>query len=349
MLDVVERWGQNVSGVDDNEKERLEMRFTTAVAMASAALLMGCGAIRSSKSLRDISGVQRHEAELLISFPIEGRFGAPVEPSGLTFHEGFLYTVSDEHDTSMFRLAMTVDTHVAEADLTLVELPLQFSPGAETKGMDFEGIAADGEGGFYLLSEQYARVLHTTLEDLILHPVGPELLEAGREHGLFTAGNAGLEGIALDGSVLLLCSERRPRAIVEFSLSSPDDPILAVHSSIQTFSKFSEGTDEDFAGIFAEEGAVYVLERNAYAVCKLKRSAGQYRPVASVSYADVIDRHGLRYERKQRETVDYGRGEGLAMDAERIYIVLDNNGRSLKADPEDARARLLVLRRPAGF
>ena len=118
------------------------MRCITAVAVASAALLMGCGAIRSSKSLRDISGVQRHEAELLISFPIEGRFGAPVEPSGLTFHEGFLYTVSDEHDRSMFRLAMTVDTHVAEADLTLVEVPLQFSPGAATTGMDFAGRAS---------------------------------------------------------------------------------------------------------------------------------------------------------------------------------------------------------------
>ncbi len=312
-------------------------------------LVSGCMAPGGGTSATSGGDIPRYEGDLIISFPIEGEFGAPVEPSGLTFYDGFLYTVSDEHDDLAFKLMMTVDEHAGPADLKLVGIPLKYAPGARQKGMDFEGVASDGHGGFYVLSEEYARVYHMTLRDPTLRPVTPSLVSRGKELGLFREGSAGFEGIACDGREMMLCAERQPRAIVEFPLPDAADPRLHVQDDVLTHSAFPKGADEDFAGLFSENGVLYVLERNAYAVCRLRKVNGRYVADAALSYGRAIDANGLRYQRKEREKIDFGRGEGLALDSERVYVVLDNNGRPLKSDPNDARARLLVLRRPPGF
>jgi len=325
------------------------MRFAGAVMVALVVLLAGCAGPGGGPSAASGGDITRYEGDLIVSFPIEGDFGAPVEPSGLTFYDGFLYTVSDEHDDIAFKLMMTVDEHGGEADLKLMGIPLQYAPGTKKEGMDFEGVASDGWGGFYILSEEYARVFHMTLQDPTLRPVTPSLLENGKELGLFREGSAGFEGMAVDGEKMVLCAERQPRAIVEFPLADAADPHLRVQEDVQTHSAFPQGADEDFAGLFRENGALYVLERNAYAVCRLREADGRYVADAALSYGKAIDENGLRYQRKEREMIDFGRGEGLALDAERVYVVLDNNGRPLKSDPNDARARLLILRRPVGF
>jgi len=325
------------------------MRYATCVAVVLLALLAGCACPTTGGSAETGTAPRRYEAELIISFPIQGEFGVPVEPSGLTFYDGFLYTVSDEHDGTVFKLVMTVDTHAGEADLELIGIPVEFTPAARMEGMDFEGIASDREGGFYILSEEYARVFHMDLQDPTSRPVTPSLVDRGKAVGLFREGSAGFEGIACDGEKLILCAERQPRAIVEFPLSSAADPHLQVQDHVQTRSAFPQGADADFAGLFSMDAALYVLERSAYTVCRLRKVNGQYVAEAALAYGKAIDEHNLRYQRKERETIDYGRGEGLALDAERVYIMLDNNGRPLKDDPKDARARLLVLRRPEGF
>jgi uncharacterized protein YjiK len=325
------------------------MRWAVALSAVLLALVAGCAGLGGGDPARAGAALGRHEGQLIVSFPIEGEFGVPVEPSGLAFHDGFLYTVSDEHDDMMFKLEMSVDEHAGDADLTLIGIPLAFAPGTQGDGMDFEGIASDRRDGFYVLSEEYARVFHMDLQDATLRPVTPSLLDRGKRAGLFRTGSAGFEGMAFDGERLVLCAERRPRAVVEFGVSSGADPQLVVQKDVRTRSAFPEGADADFAGLFSEDGALYVLERNAYAVCRLRKVDGRYVVDAALSYGKAIDDHNLRYQRKARETIDYGRGEGLALDPDRVYVVLDNNGRPLKSDPDDARARLLVLRRPEGF
>ena len=324
------------------------MRWIPAVGTVLTMLVAGCAAPAGSDA--GLGSVpNRHEGEMIVSFPIEGEFGVPVEPSGLACHDGFLYTVSDEHDDLMFRLEMSVDEHAGEADLKLVGIALTFAPGTKGEGMDFEGIAADRRGGFYLLSEEYARIFHVSLQDATVRPLTPSLLAIGKEAGLFRAPGGGFEGLAFDGERLIVCAERQPRAIVEFDAAGAADPQIAVQADVRTGSAFPEGADADFAGLFSEDGALYVLERNAYAVCRLRKAGGRWRADAVLTYGRAIDENGLRYQRKAREAIDFGRGEGLALDAGRVYVVLDNNGRPLKDDPDDARARLLVLRRPEGF
>jgi hypothetical protein len=320
--------------------------IVTAVVMMSLCATPLWPAPRATAGTEEVT---RHEAELIISFPIEGDFGARVEPSGLAFHQGFLYTVSDEHDNIAFKLMMTVEEHGGEASLKLAGIPFSVPQAGGEEGMDFEGIASDGRDGFYLLSEEHARVWHLDLSRPRLRPVTGSLQDRGKAHGLFQAGSAGLEGITRSGQKLILCAERRPRALIELDLSAPNPPELTVQKDVETFSEFTEGADEDFAALFSEGDTLYVLERNAYAVCRLHKSEGLYRPQAAVFYGGIIDEHGLRYSRKERETIDYGRGEGLALDADRIYIMLDNNGRPLKSNPADTKARLLVLNRPDGF
>ena len=51
-------------------------------------------------------------------------------------------------------------------------------------------------------------------------------------------------------------------------------------------------------------------------------------------------------EELQYADMTYGRGEGLCMDAERVFVVLDHNGRPRYLDSNDSRPLLLIMERP---
>ena len=42
----------------------------------------------------------------------------------------------------------------------------------------------------------------------------------------------------------------------------------------------------------------------------------------------------------------FGHAEGLCMDSEHVYIVVDNNGDALETDPSDKRPRLFIFKLP---
>ncbi|AJQ94346.1 hypothetical protein [Gynuella sunshinyii] len=46
---------------------------------------------------------------------------------------------------------------------------------------------------------------------------------------------------------------------------------------------------------------------------------------------------------------EYEIGEELAVTANRIYVLLDNNGKGRIADPDDTRAMLLEFIKPENF
>ena len=90
-----------------------------------------------------------------------------------------------------------------------------------------------------------------------------------------------------------------------------------------------------------ENNRLYVLERNAYLICHLVRKDERFEEGEGWSYKHVVTRPDYKYV-----DMRYGKAEGLCMDKNFVYVILDNNGRSRYGKPKDKRPLLLILFRP---
>lgn len=270
--------------------------------------------------------------ELVRALPVEGVEN--VEPSGLTLLDGELYTVDDTRDGVVFRLRLEEERAVLEPHVEFVPPPLE-----GIGRFDFEGITHDPDGRFYLVSEDAARILRVTPDGEAAWMI-PSLEAAGRRVGLLQDEDAWFEGIArLRGDTFALVAEREPRGIVETTLG--DDPYVRAFRADSSRIPYPRSRSLDFAGAYARGDTLWVLERGAHAVCRIAREPDHRVEEACWSYASVENDPRYRYA-----SMDFGRGEGLVVDDERVIVVLDNNDDRRASDPDDRRPLVFILRRP---
>ncbi|MCO4754472.1 MAG: SdiA-regulated domain-containing protein, partial [Bacteriovoracaceae bacterium] len=159
--------------------------------------------------------------------------------------------------------------------------------------------------------------------------------------------NAGLEGIAIDceNQTLYLAQERSPRAIVVVNLNT-----LKVEK-IGSTKIIKENIHPDYADLFFNNNALYVLERNMRRILKLDPKSLEV--IQSVSYASLGPQ--LQIQDLYNTGEPYGLAEALYMSDRHIFIGLDNNRNSftkkakilypLKGD----HSVILKFDRPEGF
>ncbi len=273
---------------------------------------------------------------LLQCLPVEGP--DYLEPSGLTLHDGTLYAVSDKHDSVIFEVKLEEDAAKLIPHLNIRDAGL-----SGTGKLDFEGITCDDEGRFYLASESRCRILQVGPGARQAAWLTEPLWEAGKAKGLFRQPNAGLEGIARVGpGKFVLCAERQPRGLIE--VNAGKQPVEAVaHLYDESKFAFGEGRSPDYAGLFHDGTDLYALVRNAYVISRLIKNESGYEEGPAWSYEVIVTEKSRRYV-----DMRYGKAEGLCMDAERVYIILDNNGIPRADDPKDWRPLLLIMERPKG-
>ena len=260
------------------------------------------------------------------------------QPSGLAVVDGVLFTVSDKHDDGVYRLDPGATQWTAR-----LAVPLR---GVTAPGkLDLEGVVPDGAGGFFLVSEEQGRVLHIPkagtaqwLTDDLRTAPAVKTAELLRTH------NAGFEGLALLApGHFLLAAERQPRGLVEVNLAETPAHIAAGKMPRSPFTE--KGVRKaDFADLAVWHGRVFALVRNLSLVCELVReptSPAGWREGVAVSYAQTETDPRYRYT-----DTKYGLAEGLALDDAHLYVIYDNNGDALAADPSDRRARLFIFANP---
>ncbi|MCF8104451.1 MAG: esterase-like activity of phytase family protein [Desulfohalobiaceae bacterium] len=271
--------------------------------------------------------------ELVKWLPVEGP--ANIQPSGLTIRGSSLFTVSDRHDATIFKIKIE-----KEAAILTPAVVFQDAPALSGGRLDFEGITFDEEGDFYLASEARCRVLRVGPTGSRAAWITPSLKEYGQARGLFRVENAYLEGIASVGEGrFVLCAERQPRGIIELSLGEA----LSVKAYQRDESKFHfpKGRSPDFSGLFRDAGGLYVLERGAYLICRMRPGDKGFEEGSAWSYQSIVTSPELRYA-----SMRFGRAEGLCMDDDLVYVILDNNGQAREASPNDRRPILLIMKRP---
>ena len=270
--------------------------------------------------------------ELVAVWPIDS--AVPVEPSGLTLAEGRLYTVADKINDTVFRIQFGDET-------VRLEPAIRFRPPANGN-MDWEGLTIDGEGNFYLVSEEFSRVARVTPRGEASW-ASPLLRAEGRKEGLFAKANAGFEGIAwLGPNHWLGAAEREPRGLVEWRQQGG---LFSVMARQMEQSPFADALPllrlPDYSGLDTDAGQVFALFRNAHLVVRLVRTAEGFTEAEAWSYQHIETDPRWAYRSQT-----YGQAEGLVVDGQDVWLIFDNNLGGRQSNPDDGRSMLVHARFP---
>ncbi|AJQ94336.1 SdiA-regulated domain-containing protein [Gynuella sunshinyii] len=272
-----------------------------------------------------------------------------LDASGLSDCGGDLLAVADNIDGDIFKIDLSANAATIKPylSLTVTDRPAvdfsikhrlqHFADGLlNHHRFDWEGIDCTDQG-YVLASESDARLYYFSTDGTQtgFTDVYPQAVNAG----WFQVYNAFIEGIAYWQGTFYGAAERNPRGMftvngdsdtVVFTDLPNDDGLTFVRNSL------------DIADLAIFDGYLYTLERNASAICK--RTLQGFTSLSCYSYAahEWSDRYGYR-------DTEYGIGEGLAVTANRIYVLLDNNGKGRIADPDDTRTMLLEFNKPENF
>jgi hypothetical protein len=286
----------------------------------------------------DARDVAINSLELVGAYPINS--SQPAEPSGLYVRDGVLFVVCDKTENTIFR----VELRGAEAWLVPhVEFTPPPKPYPAVRQMDLEGITMDSEGNFYIVSEEYFRVVKVTPEGDASW-FGPDLETIGRDAGFFRVHGGGLEGITYLGEdTFLLAAERQARGFIELRKTDAG-------FETQTWSLSQTGLRTllptprvpDFTGLFIYQERTFVLFRNASSVVEMSRGEnGDWTEATAWSYRHIENDDQWRYQ-----SSIFGHGEGLAIDDQFFYVVFDNNQMARVQNADDNRPLLLVFKNP---
>ena len=261
------------------------------------------------------------------------------QPSGLTIMDDRLYTISDKHDHYIYCLEPNNDTAPA---IPAVKIPLPIFSFAYS--YDFEGITHDVSGNFFLASESQCRILRVSPNGENANWITPDLKSIGEKAGLFQIKNAYLEGICcISSNQFILCAERQPRGFMEINLATTPMHVNAYRSEQSQFA-FPKGTSKDFSGLCRYKNDLYVLERNAFLISRLKHKNNQLVETMGWSYRHIETANPYRYA-----DMAFGKAEGLCIDDHYIYIIFDNNGDHRADNPDDRRPLLMLFHHPDIF
>ncbi len=271
------------------------------------------------------------ELELIKALPVDG-----IEPSGLVYHNGELYTVSDKQKEYVFRLAIKDGEMLMEPHLEFDPTPLQ-----TMKYIDYEGITVDENGDFYIVSETHCQIMKINAETQEAAWLTPSLKEMGQANGFFQERNANFEGLTYLGNhTFIACAERQPRGLFIINASTEPADVRMVNGNSTRLDIAAHRTP-DFSGLHYEDGTLYALLRGASAVCEVEYETGKFAEKECWSYAATETDSAYAYSYTK-----YGLAEGLAMDDDHIYIIFDNNKDSRQNNPDDHRPQLFIFKRP---
>jgi len=279
----------------------------------------------------------QQKLELDKALPLDGP--ALVQPSGLAWDGKRLLMVCSVHDDDIFVVE-------PQGDKAAFKEAIHIRRPKDAIGMKlaWRGIAAGPDGALYLASEQATRILRVE-KDGDAEWVGPSLLEAGAEKGLFAGGNSGIEGLApLGKKKFLVAASREPRGFLDVDLSGKA-PIITAWLADRTTLPLPTGRRRpDFADLTEDGGKTWALCANSDAIAQVKWTGSDYAEGQYWTYAQVAEDPKYKFA-----GLRMGLARGLAMDARHVFIAVDNKGVGRQADANDKRPLLLVFKRPSAI
>jgi len=261
-----------------------------------------------------------------------------LDPSGLARWQGQLVTISDK---AGFPDVYALHTEGGPRARTAILVPWR----VDGAGSDTEGLAQCGDSLFVVVEDRSQLVkLSTDGQGAVLEldlstagdiPVPPQWMWL----------NAGLEGVACapDGR-LWVAKEREPRAIFVV------DGRTGRARSVWTLRAASDAEQEvgetrfwpSWSDLQYADGHLYALHRDGRRIVRLDPQTG----VETAHVRLALD-ESLLYEGAR----PWGMAEGMLLEEDRIWVILDNNARTTRAGPRagEPAPMLFLYARPEGF
>ena len=317
-----------------------------------AGLLKGCmaGALfgLAAASLRAEPTIPVMPAKLQQAWWIDGSEGLDI--SGLSFCEGELLAVADKISERIYRLAPEPGVRSVSlepmAEFSRPPLPDDQPISIKARAlhyastplsMDFEGITCDGPD-IYLLSERHNRIVRLNQAERKGEWTPVRWSESARDEGYLQLFNAESEGLVRIGDDFWVALERDPRGLLKLE---PGDQVGRHFYAVPPVAGLDfRDRSADLTALAYYDGALFTLERNAFAVCR--RSLDTLIAEWCVQYRHIEEGPEYVY----RKTI-FGKGEGLAVNDQGMFVVLDNNGVTRVAAPGDSRGLLMHLAFPS--
>jgi hypothetical protein len=297
--------------------------LSLSVAMASAAPPPSPEPTRSAAPLEELT--------LVRALVVEG--SAELDLSGLHWIGGRLLTVSDKVGNTVYEIQFSPGSEMAR-----LKTHRTFTPPPSPSGiLDWEALQSGPDGSLYLASEKNGRIARLSPKARKATWLTPPTRTGGLEDS-----SAGLEGLAFLGeNHFLLAKEREPSGLIEWRSAVKSDPAFIWHPLAFTHLNLPPERHSDIADLHREGERIYALARNAEAIVELERKDQGWKEGHAWSFSQAVrdPRHAYLAQK-------YGQAEGLTMNAEQIYLVIDNNRSGRVADPKDRRATLFIFQRP---
>ena len=261
----------------------------------------------------------------------------PFEPSGLTIKDNQLLTVCDDSKHIYAIKTLEDNTTIAEPVARMNADDLGVSE------LDVEGITVV-EDEIFLVSEVHHKMIRIHNEQSSWVPQSEGVYQSAFAAGLFQIHNAGMEAIAYLGDhTFLLSVERQPRGLIKVQFDEKYENIIAQTNQVFDDSQFPSPAHRkpDLTGFYLFDGVLFALHRNAYMIHELVLDEhGLYQEGRAWSYEHIVKDPKYAYA-----DMRFGHAEGLAVDAEHFYLVLDNNNNPRLSDPNDIRPLLIKAKR----
>lgn len=264
--------------------------------------------------------------------PPAGRFDASAL---LRSSDGRLLTVNDK-TPGLFEIKFTPGDAIARLAPVASLSPDLFRPLATGREWpwDLEGLAQDGRGALYFSEENYRWILRqpkpgAPLERLSIDwaPVSEWFSKTDR--------NASFEGIAIGHDTLYVANERDVGRIIEVDLKT-----LRVTGSFHVAPPGTTTSDVHYTDLCWFENELWVLCREHRRVLRVDPKT--HAVLESFNYFEIEMDGRYAY----RHLLPYGFFEGLSVDADNIWLLVDNNGFFRRSDGTDARPQLFRCPRP---
>lgn len=279
----------------------------------------------------------------LYAFTLEGIYpiknSESMDLSGLAICQGRILTVSDKDSSVIYQIEKQAGTYalIKYRDLNLPKtksVGFQFPNNLyyllyqlfDKTNYDLEGIACDSQA-IYLASERHAKIGIVSLQEERQEKWTSLDIKNIQEAGLLKKYNAFIEGITIDSKYYYLGVEREPRGVVKIDRNTGHTITKKYEDNLST------NRPADISGMAMWKDELYFLSRNEESICKVDKDA--LTIIDCYSYESHIQ--NIKYD-----SDEFGVVEGMAITDKYVYLVIDNNGMSIK-DQNDTRSRLIVL------
>ena len=264
--------------------------------------------------------------------PPGGRFDASAL---VRLPDGRMLTVNDK-ETGLFEIQFpnsgTEAVLVPYAGLS----PSLFEPLTPGRDLpwDVEGIGIDSTGALYLSEEHLRWILKQSAPGKPLERLPIDWSPASRWFSK-TDRNASFEGVAVGDRFLYVANERDTGRIFEI-----DRKTLRIMGDFQPRPPGASGDDIHYTDLCWFDGELWALCREHRRVLCINPHTHAVRLCFSYFPIEMDPQYAYQH------LLPYGFFEGLSVDADNVWLLIDNNGYPRKSNPQDARPLLLRCPRP---